>query len=355
MASRILAINTGSTSTKVAIYDDYQNLVVKNFLHDYQELSVFPNIFSQTDYRKDLILKFLEEIEINLDSIDIFVGRGGLLRPIKSGTYIINQQMLDDLKSEKYGKHACNLGSVLAYDLAAFYNRPAYTVDPVVVDELSPLARVSGFKEINRRSVFHALNQKATANRYADEIGRNYRDLNLIVAHIGGGITIGYHKNGEVVDVNDGLGGEGPFTPERAGTLPTFPLIDLCYSGRYTKEELKKILVGKSGLYSYIGTSDGIEISKRISDNDEEAKFYLEALGYQIIKEIGSLFFVAHGKIDAILLTGGLIKSSDLANYLSANLPPFIPLKIYPGENEMDSLAYGVMRILEKKEELKHY
>jgi butyrate kinase len=355
MVYKILAINSGSTSTKLALYENYDCVVVKNYNHDYSQVSRYHDIMSQRDFRKEVILQFLEEINVKVEEVDVFVGRGGLLRPITSGTYAVNQQMLDDLEAEKYGRHACNLGAVLAYELAKINNKPAYIVDPVVVDELQPYARVSGYKEIERRSVFHALNQKAIAHKYAEEIGKKYQELNLIVAHIGGGITVGYHRQGLVVDVNNGLGGEGPYTPERTGTLPVFQLIDLCYSNRYTKEELKKQLVGKGGLVSYIGTSDGKEVSRRISEGDEEAKFYLEAMGYQIIKEIGGLFFAASGQIDAILLTGGLIKSPELQDFLLKNLPPIVPIKVYPGENEMESLVYGAMRVLEGKEELQTY
>ncbi len=355
MDYRILAINSGSTSTKLAIYDNYHPLVVKNYLHENILVHRYHKIFLQKDFRKETILNFLEEFKIPLESIDVFVGRGGLLRPIKSGTYEVNQEMLEDLESEKYGAHSCNLGAVLAYELSLEYKRPAYIVDPVVVDELSDYARISGHREFERKSIFHALNQKATAHRYADEIESKYDELNLIVAHLGGGISIGLHKKGQVVDVNNALGGEGPFTPERTGTLPAFQLIDICFSGKYSKEEVKKQIVGKGGLVSYIGTSDGIEISRRIEEGDEEAKFYLEAMAYQIIKEIGSLYFASKGEIDAVLLTGGLAHSKYLCSFILNHLPQFIKVKIYPGENEMESLVYGALRVLEGKEEIKTY
>ncbi|MFY9422678.1 MAG: butyrate kinase [Acholeplasmataceae bacterium] len=355
MVHRIMAINTGSTSTKIAVYDNEKPVAVKSYIHENITVHRYHRIFAQLDFRKEVILSFLEEFNIPLESIAVFVGRGGLLRPIPSGTYAVNEKMLADLESEKYGAHSCNLGAALAHDLAKIHGRPAYIVDPVVVDELSPHARVSGLKEIERISIFHALNQKATAHRYAREHNQSYQDLNLIVVHLGGGISVGLHKQGQVVDVNNALGGEGPFTPERAGTLPAFQLIELCFSGKYTKETLKKQIVGKGGLVSYIGTSDGIEAEKRIASGDAEARFYLEAMGYQIIKEIGALYFAAKGEIDAVLLTGGLAHSKSLTSFLRENLPEFVNLKIYPGENEMESLVYGVLRVLQGKEEVKVY
>lgn len=355
MDYRILAINTGSTSTKLAVYDNYKLVVVKDYVHENILVHRYHRVFLQKEFRIETILKFLEDFQIPLNSIDVFVGRGGLLRPIKSGTYLINEEMLDDLESEKYGSHSCNLGAALAYELSREFQKPAYIVDPVVVDELSAYARVSGYQEIERKSIFHALNQKATAHRYANEISKNYEDLNLIVAHIGGGISIGLHQKGQVTDVNNALGGEGPFTPERSGTLPAFQLIDLCYSGKYSCSEMKKQLVGKGGLVSYIGTSDGIEVEKRIKAGDEKAKLYFEAMGYQIIKNIGSLYFAAKGEIEAILLTGGLVKSKYLTSFLLENLPAFLEIKIFPGENEMESLVYGALRVLEGKEKVKYY
>lgn len=355
MVYRIMAINTGSTSTKIAVYDNELPVRVKSYSHENITVHSYHKIFAQIDFRKKVILGFLDEYGIPLESIDVFVGRGGLLRPILSGTYEINETMLADLESEKYGAHSCNLGAALAHELAQVYGKPAYIVDPVVVDELSPYARVSGLKAIKRKSIFHALNQKATAHRYANEINKRYQDLNLIVVHLGSGISVGLHKKGKVVDVNNALGGEGPFTPERAGTLPVFQLIDLCFSGEYTKETLKKHIVSKGGLFSYIGTSDGIEIEKRIASGDEEAKFYLEAMGYQIVKNIGALYFAAKGDIDAVLLTGGLAYSKNLIQFLQDNLPDYVNIKIYPGENEMESLVLGVLRVLQGKEEVKHY
>lgn len=355
MVYRILAINTGSTSTKIAVYDNDKPVAVKSLIHENITVHRYEKVFAQKDFRKEVILRFLEEYQIPLESIDVFVGRGGLLRPIKSGTYAVSEKMLADLESEKYGAHSCNLGAPLAYELARIHKKLAYIVDPVVVDELSDYARISGHKEIERISIFHALNQKATAHRYASEHNKKYEDLNLIVVHLGGGISVGLHLKGEVVDVNNALGGEGPFTPERAGTLPAFQLIDLCYSGKYTKEELKKQLVGKGGLMSYINTSDGIEVERRIASGDDEARFYLEAMGYQIIKEIGAHYFTAKAKIDAVLLTGGLAYSKNLITYFQKNLPDFVNLEIYPGENEMESLVFGVLRILHAEEEVKAY
>lgn len=356
MEKLILAINPGSTTTKIAIYRNDELIKVETIRHQNDIFTRFKTIYEQKDYRLNYILNFLQSINIDVNSIDVFVGRGGLLKPLKTGgTYRINEKMLDDLKNDRYGSHACNLGAVLAYELASLNNKPSFIVDPVIIDELDDIARVSGFKGLNRVSVFHALNHKAIAKRYAKDINKRYEDLNLIVAHLGSGISVGWHKYGRIVDVNNALGGQGPFTPERAGTLPSFQLIELCYSGKYQKEELKKMLVTKGGLVSYLGTSDGLEIRKRIDDGDEEAKFYLEALAYQVTKEIGSLYMVAGGKIDTLILTGGLAHFELFVQMVMKYINNLLPIAIYPGENEMESLVQGVLRVLNDQEPIQIY
>jgi butyrate kinase len=356
MEKLILAINPGSTTTKIALYRGETLLKVETIRHQNDIFTRFPVIYAQKEYRLNYILQFLQAINIDIKDIDAFVGRGGLLKPLKrGGTYKINTVMLDDLRQEHYGSHACNLGAPLAYELASINNKPAYIVDPVIIDELDDIARVSGFKGIDRISVFHALNHKAIAKRYAKDINKRYEDLNLIVAHLGSGISVGWHKHGRIVDVNNALGGQGPFTPERAGTLPFFQLIELCYSGKYQKEELKKMLVTKGGLVSYLGTSDGLEIKNRIDNGDHEAKFYLEALAYQVTKEIGGLYMAAGGKIDTLILTGGLAHFSLFVQMVMKNINNIIPIVIYPGENEMESLIQGVLRVLNEEEEPLEY
>jgi len=355
MKNIILAINPGSTSTKIALYEDHKEIIESTIRHSIDEINQFQKISQQKDFRKNIILSFLLNNNIDVKDIDIYVGRGGLLKPIKSGTYLVNEEMIKDLEEELYGSHASNLGAILAYELANSFNKPAYIVDPVVVDELSDIARVTGLKGINKISIFHALNQKAVAKRYAKENNKKYEDLNLIIAHLGGGITIGYHHFGKVIDVNNGLGGEGPFSPERSGTMPTFQMLELLNSNKYSLDEIKKLLVGKGGLVSYLGTSNGFEISKRIENNDQDAKFYFQAMAYQIAKEIGSLYFIAKGKIDAIIITGGLAYNPDLMGFLTEYINPIKLALIYPGEDEMASLVEGVLRVTEKTEEVQVY
>lgn len=355
MEKTILVINPGSTTTKIAIYKNNQLLKVELIRHQNEIFNRFKLIYDQKDYRLQYILTFLKDHNIDLETIDIFVGRGGLLKPLKGGTYLINEQMLDDLKTGRYGHHACNLGAILAYELAQMHHKPAYIVDPVVVDELDDLARVSGLKGLSRISVFHALNHKAIGKRYAKDVNKRYEGLNLIICHLGSGISIAFHKKGKIVDVNNALGGEGPFTPERVGTLPVYQLIDLCYSGKYQIDELKKLLVTKGGLVSYLGTSDGLEIRKRIENNDQEAKFYLEAMAYQITKAIGALYFIAGGEVDQLIFTGGLAHFDLFINMLTADINKILPISVYPGENEMESLMLGVMRVVNGEEEVLKY
>jgi len=346
-----LVINPGSTSTKVAIFINDKLIQESNLKHDVHELKKFPTIIDQLNFRKQIITNFLTECRYAPENIDVFVGRGGMLKPLKhGGAYLITEEMLSDLKTCKYGSHASNLGALIASDFAKPLNKPAYIVDPVCVDEIDDLARVSGLKGIERTSVFHVLNQRAIARKHAKFLGKEYSDLNLIVCHLGGGISVGLHKKGKVVDVNNALGGDGPFSSERAGTLPSFPLVDICFSGIYSKEQVKKMLVGNGGLVSYLGTSNGLEIDKRIKAGDEEAEFYFKAMAYRVVKEIGSLYFVASGKIDGVVITGGLANNQIFINYLKDYIHPIIPISIYPGEDEMRALAEGTLRVLQNQD-----
>lgn len=346
-----LVINPGSTSTKVALYLNDKLIQESTLRHDVKDLEKYETIIDQLDFRKQVILEFLKDHKYTLNQIDVFVGRGGMLKPLKNGgTYRVTEPMLADLRACKYGSHASNLGALLADSFAKTFNRPAFIVDPVVVDEFEDIARVSGQKLIERKSIFHALNQKATARRHAHIMKKNYEDMNLVVCHLGGGISVGLHKKGRVIDVNNALGGDGPFSPERTGTIPTYPLVDLCFSGEYTKKEIKKLLVGQGGLVSYLGTNDGREVEKRINNGDLEAQFYYEAMGYNVVKEIGAMCFAMRSEVDGVLLTGGMAYSKYLVNYITSYLERFVKVYVYPGEDEMRALAEGALRVLNKEE-----
>lgn len=352
----MLIINPGSTSTKTAIYENDQLIVEKTLHHDTKELSKYAHVVDQFEDRKRLILAFLETQQYHLKDIDVFVGRGGMLKPLHtSGTFEINALMVRELREATYGEHASNLGAIIAYDLAEKYHKPAYIVDPVCVDEMMDLAKVSGLKGIERRSTFHALNQKAIARKHAASIGKKYEDINVIVCHLGGGISVGLHQKGKVVDVNNALGGDGPFSPERTGTIPTYPLIDLCFSKAYQKKDIQKMLVGQGGLVSYLGTANALDIEKRIQSGDEKAAFYFKAMAYRVVKEIGSLYFAIAGEIDDILITGGLAYNQTFINYLISYLDPIKKIKVYPGEDEMHALALGTLRVLNQEEHANIY
>lgn len=352
---RILAINPGSTSTKIAIYENEKCLFETTLRHSTEEISKYPHIFDQFEFRKNVILEVLNEKEINLTKLDAVVGRGGLLKPIEGGTYSVTDHMLKDLKQGVLGEHASNLGGVIAYEIASKLNIPSYIVDPVVVDEMNDLARISGIPEIQRISIFHALNQKAVARRAALEMGKPYHDLNLIVAHLGGGISVGAHFKGRVIDVNNALNGEGPFSPERSGGLPVGDLIKLCFSGKMTQNEIKKRINGNGGLVAYLETNDAREVSERIQHGDEKAKLIYEAMAYQVAKEIGSCAAVLKGEVDAILLTGGIAYDKKFVSWIENRVKFIAPVKIYAGEDEMTALAEGAARILKGEEEARLY
>ncbi len=351
----ILAINPGSTSTKIALYDGLTEVSNICINHDVKKLDNFDKIINQLDYRLNLILNWLASEEIEATDLDAVVGRGGLLKPISGGTYKVNEAMISDLEKAVYGEHASNLGALLAKSIAESAHCSAYIVDPVVVDELSPVARISGIPEIKRHSRFHALNQRAVARKYASHVDKEYEKLNLIVAHFGGGITIGIHKKGEVVDVNDGLSGSGPFTPNRSGGLPSFELIKMCFSGKYSYKDIKNKLISNGGVIAYLGSNNMTEIENKIKNGDQRAELIYKAMIYQVAKEIGALSTVVGGKIDAILLTGGIAYSDYFTNEIKEKVNFIAPVKIYPGEEELLALAAGVYRVLMKKEEVCHY
>lgn len=353
---RILAINPGSTSTKIAVYHNTNPVFVKNISHPSEEIAVFEHIADQFHFRKEIILKELEDADIQLEKIEAVVGRGGMLKPIPSGVYLVNEAMKLDLHERPIKEHASNLGGLIADDIArSLPNARAYIADPVVVDELDDIARISGHPLFRRISIFHALNQKAIARQHAQSIMKRYEELNLIVVHMGGGITVGAHEKGRVIDVNQGLDGEGPFSPERSGTLPTGDLVRFCFSGKYSEKEVIKMVVGNGGLVAHLGTNNAYEAEQRAQSGDQQAKFILEALAYQVAKTIGSMVPVLKGDVDAILLTGGVAHSKWITNLIIERVYKFAPVYTYPGEDEMRALAYNGLMVLKGEIAVKEY
>jgi len=337
---KILAINPGSTSTKIAVFDHLRVVFQKSIKHSAEELSPFQKITDQFAYRKELIIKELVEAGIEIRDIGIVVGRGGMLKPIESGVYEVNEAMMRDLRIGIMGQHASNLGGLIAHDIIlSIPGAKAYIADPVVVDELSDVARIAGHPIFSRQSIFHALNQKAVARSFASNIGKAYEDLNLIVAHLGGGISVGAHQKGWVIDVNQGLDGEGPFSPERSGTLPVSQLIKVCFSGKYTQDEVHKMVLGKGGLVAYLGTNAANEVEQRVRAGDEQARLIYEAMAYQVAKEIGACSTVLKGRVDAILLTGGVAYNELFIQMLTFRIAWIAPVRVFPGEDEMRALA----------------
>jgi butyrate kinase len=355
MAHKILVINPGSTSTKIAVYENEILLWESKINHSSDEISTFPTVISQKEYRKDLIITALKNASIELESLTAIAARGGMLKPLVSGTYIINKTMVDYLTNAIRSEHASNLGAVIAFELSNELNIPSYIVDPVSVDEMEDIARISGMKDIERTSIFHALNHKATARQAAKDNNTQYEKLNLIVAHLGGGISVACHHKGRVIDVNNALDGEGPMSPERSGSVPLGPLYKMCFSGKYTYNEIKQKHIGKGGIVSYLGTNDAKEIIVRVRTGDSYAKLIIDAMVYQIAKEIGACATVFKGNVDFIVLTGGLAFSDYVVNELKDRVNFIAPVLTYPGEREMLALAQGVLRVLRKEEIAKEY
>ncbi|MDT8715868.1 butyrate kinase [Clostridium sp. 19966] len=355
MPLKLLIINPGSTSTKIGVYEDEKDVLVENLKHSNEEIEKYATVTDQFEFRKEAILKVLKEKNIDIKTLNAVVGRGGLLKPIEGGTYSVNESMLEDLKIGIQGEHASNLGGIIAHSIATELNIPSYIVDPVGVDELEDIARISGMPELPRRSIFHALNQKAVAKRYAKEDGKKYEDLNLIVAHMGGGVSVGAHKKGRVVDVNNALDGEGAFSPERSGSVPIGDLVKLCYSGKYTLAEMKKKINGKGGLVAHLNTNNALEVYNAAQAGDEKAKLIFEAMGYQVAKEIGKAAAVLCGKVDAILITGGIAYNETMDKLISDRVSFIAPVVIYGGEDELLALAQGAIRVLNGEEKAKVY
>ncbi len=353
---QILAINPGSTSTKFSIFNNDKELFEVVIRHSSEDLAQYNNIIEQNEFRFKLIREEILAKGYELNSLDAVVGRGGLLHPLEGGTYLVNQDMIDDLKSGNYGEHASNLGGLIADQFAKELGVPAYIVDPVVVDEMESIAKISGHPLFERKSILHALNQKAVARLAAEKLGKRYRETNMIVVHLGGGISIGLHAKGKVIDVNNALDGEGPFTPERSGSLPAGGLVDLCFSGDYTHEDIKKLIKGQGGLVAYLGTNDGRDIVKMIDSGDIKALSIYKAMAYQIGKEIGALAAAAGGEVDAIVISGGLAYDKDyLMPWISEMVSSIAPIIVFPGEKEMQALAAGALRVLKEEEGVKHY
>ncbi len=350
----VLAINPGSTSTKIAVYSGDETLVELTLRHSAEELARFNSPIEQYEWRKELILNSLAENNFDINTLSAVIGRGGLLRPIESGVYEVNQAMIDELTHTK-SQHASNLGAIIANEIAAECGVKAYIADPVVVDELDEITKITGIKQIRRRSIFHALNQKAMARKYADDIGRPYEELNLIVAHLGGGISVGAHCKGRVIDCNNALDGEGPIAPERAGTIPAGDIIDLCYSGEYTHKQARALLVGGGGLVALTGTNSVIEIIQRADNGDKTAADSLKAMCYGVAKHIGQMAIALHGEVDAIILTGGIAHSKHITDSISDYCRFIAPIEVYAGENELQALAINAMRVLQGLSEAKIY
>ncbi len=351
---QILVINPGSTSTKIAVYEDEKAVMLRNIKHPVEELAKFKQITDQFEFRKELVLRELEQMNIPF-RFDAIIGRGGLAKPIAGGVYEINEQMIADTH-HAIRKHACNLGCIIAYNLAAeLPDCRAFIADPGVVDELDDVARISGSPLMPRIAIWHSLNQRAIARRFAKEHGLEYENLRLIVCHMGGGISVAAHLYGKAVDVNNALDGEGPFSPERAGSLPAADLIHLCFSGKYTEEELLKRIAGNAGLVAHLGTTDMKALLKRIEEGDEHVKLLVDAMIYQTAKSIAAQGAVFCGKVDAILITGGLAYADYIMSSLRNRIDYLAPVYVYPGEDEMKALALNALAVLKGTREAKTY
>lgn len=355
MNPHVLVINPGSTTTKIAVFKGEDPIFTETIRHPAAELACFVRVMDQEDYRRKYILDMLQKNNIDLHTLDVVIGRGGLVRPVRGGVYAVNEPMLADLRACHFGTHAANLGAILAHDLAAPLGLPCFIADPVVVDELSSLARYSGHPLIARRSIFHALNHKAVALRVARTLERPYADLRLIVAHLGGGVSVGAHAGGRVVDVNNALDGDGPFSPERSGALPAGQLIDWCFAPDADEAEIRKRITGQGGFMAYLGTSNGLKISERMRNGDACAQEVHAALAYQVAKEIGAMGAVLDGQVDAIILTGGLAFDDDLVELISARIGFLGQVLVFAGEDEMLALAEAASRALGGEEQVLTY
>ncbi len=355
MSIKSLIINPGSTSTKIGVFEDETLLFEETLRHSTEEISQYASIVDQKDFRKKIITDLLAEKNFDVKELGVVVGRGGMLKPIPGGTYAVTDELLHDLKIGKQGQHASNLGGILAREIGDEIGVPSFIVDPVVVDELEDVARFSGVPELPRTSVFHALNQKAVAKRYAKEIGKPYDTLRLIVVHMGGGVSVGAHLNGRIVDVFNALDGDGAFSPERAGAVPSGALIKMCFSGQYTEKEVYSKIVGKGGFNAYLGTNDMRTVNKMVDEGDTKAAEVREAFMYQIAKDMGSMACVLEGKVDQIIVTGGIAYNALVVDYLKEKAGFIAPFTVYPGEDELLALVQGALRVMNGEEKAMEY
>ena len=344
---KLLIINPGSTSTKIAVFQDKECVFKTNIKHSAEEIAPFEHIADQYHFRKEVILNTLKEAGMELNDLSMVVGRGGLLKPLTSGIYEVNEAMKRDLVNSPVGEHACNLGGLIADDIAKSVGVKAYIADPVIVDEMEDVARFSGHPAFPRMSVFHALNQKMIARQHATAVGKRYEDLNLIGIHLGGGISVAAHKKGRVVDVNNALNGDGPFTPERSGALPSGPLMNACFSGKYTKKEIDLMLKGQGGFVAYLGTNDAMEVENQVKAGNKEWELVYRAMAYQVAKEVGGLAASAFCMdVDAIFVTGGMAYDKNFCKILEGHLGKIAPVCVYPGEDEMMALTLNGLMVL---------
>ena len=366
MTGRILVINTGSTSSKIGFYDSGEKLFETNLAHSAEEVAQYESVMDQTPMRRDAITDFLSEKGIALETIDVAMARGGLITPIRTGVYEVNQAMRDALMAGKEGVHACNLSALLADDIAVMVNEAraskglegrcrAFIADPPMADEMLPEIKVGGLPEFPRRTLFHALNSRAMVRRYARSVGKTNKDVTVIVAHMGGGSSVSLHRHGLVIDTNDALGGDGPISPERAGNVPGFPLVEKCFSGKWTEAQIKKRLVGRGGAVAYFGTNDFRELSARAEAGDQEVDTFLKGYCISFAKYIAGLASVVYGKVDAIVLTGGIAYSERITKEISERVEFIAPVVVYPGENELESLAENGYGILNGEFEIRSY
>ena len=350
----LLVINPGGTSTKVAVYEDKKEVLKKNITHTGEDLKQFPHVFDEYEYRKNMIVDVLKEEDFSLDQFDCVVGRGGLMKAIPGGTYRVNDRMVEDLKNAINGEHASNLGAVIARNIGDEIGVPSFVVDPVSVDEMIPEARITGISDLEKFSWFHALNHKAVSRKVAEDMGGKYEDFNFIVAHLGSGISIVAHEKGKMID---GSGGrtDGPFSPERSGGLLAYQLIELCYSGKYTREQMVRKVSAEGGMYDYLGTKDAREVEERAANGDEKAKLILDAFIYQVAKEIALYGASLKGKVDRVIFTGGIAYSEKIVHDVYEKVAYLAPKAVVPGEMEMEALALGALRVLSGEEEAKEY
>lgn len=355
MSYKLLIINPGSTSTKIGVYEDEKELFEETLRHTNEEIKRYDTIYDQFGFRKEVILNVLKEKNFDIKTLNAIVGRGGMLKPVEGGTYAVNDAMVEDLKVGVQGPHASNLGGIIARSIGDELNVPSFIVDPVVTDELADVARLSGMPEIPRKSKFHALNQKAVAKRYGKESGKGYENLNLVVVHMGGGVSVGAHDHGRIVDVNNTLDGDGPFSPERAGSVPAGDLIKMCFSGKYSEAEVYSKIVGKGGFVGYLNTNDVKGVIDKMEAGDKECEAIYKAFVYQIGKSIGEMSAALEGKVDQIIFTGGIAYSPTLVPDLKAKVDWIAPVTVYAGEDELLALAQGAIRVLDGEEEAKVY